>query len=168
MKENHKITYYPSKKIKTETYDDGVTSVTKHYYDAKDAYVRELIYVKDGITQIKHTTKSGVVSKVEHFVNDKREGLETKYIVAKADGSVKSTKMYNNNKLHGENITYNNRAKIIKHEVFAQGKLVVKYFREDENHNDITEVEIIDKDNVANLPELEREKLQNIENNLKS
>ena len=55
MKEKQKITKYPSGKTKTETYQDDDTFVTKHFYDGKDAYVRELIYLKDGIKKIKHT-----------------------------------------------------------------------------------------------------------------
>lgn len=158
MKEKHKITNYPSKNKKTETYKDGDSFVTKHYYDAKDAYVKELIYLKDGVKEIKHFTSQGVLSKLDHFVEDKRHGLETKYIVSKADNSVKSTKIYDNGKLHGQSLTYNQDGEIIKHEVYALGKLVLKYLRE--NSNDITGVEIIDKDNVTNLPTAEYEKLQ--------
>ena len=161
MKKNHKIIKYPNGNTKTETYKDGDTSVTKHYYDAKDAYVRELIYLKDGVKKVKHTTAKGVVSKLEHFVDDKREGQETKYFVSKADGSVKSTKLYDDGKLHGENITYNENGEIIKHEVFAMGKLTLKYLRQNTDNNDITDVKIIDKDNVINLPKIEAEKLTN-------
>lgn len=169
MKENHKITNYPSKNKKTETYKDGDTFVTKYFYDAKDAYVRELIYLKDGMKQVKHHTAKGVVSKVEHFVEDKRQGQETKYFISKADGSIKSTKIYDAGKLHGENITYNENGEIIKHEVYAAGKLVLKYLRKDSESNDITNVQIIDTDNVMNLPTIEYEKLQtNIENNSNS
>ena len=160
MKENQKITKYPSKNIKTETYKDGDTFVTKHYYDAKDAHVKELIYLKDGIKKVKHITAKGVVSKLEHFVQDKRQGQETKYFISKANGSVKSTKNYDDGKLNGENITYNENCEIIKHEVYAAGKLVLKYLREDSDSNDITNVEILDKDNVENLPKIEYEKLQ--------
>ena len=124
MKVKHKITKYPSGNPQTETYKDGETFVTKHYYDAKDAYVKELIYLTDGVKKVRHTTAKGVTSKIEHFVEDKREGLETKFFVSKADGSVKSTKMYADGKLHGDNITYNENGEIIKHQVFAQGKLV--------------------------------------------
>jgi len=168
MKENHKIIKYPSRNIKTETYTDGDTSVTKHYYDAKDAYVRELIYLTDGIKKIKYTNVNGVVTKIDHFVEDKREGQETKYFISKADGSIKSTKIYANGKLHGENIIYNENGEIIKHEVYAEGKRVLKYLRENSDNNDITNVEILDKDNVVNLPKDEYEKLQTyIENNSK-
>ena len=160
MKEKYKKTNYPSKNIKTETYVDGDTFVTKHYYDAKDAYVKELIYLKDGIKKIKYFTTQGVLSKLDHFVEDKRHGLETKYVVSKADKSVKSTKIYDNGKLHGQSITYNQNDEIIKHEVFAVGKLVLKYLREDSTNNDITNVEIIDKDSIMNLPTTEYDKLQ--------
>ncbi len=160
MKENQKITLYPSKNIQTETYQDGDTFVTKHYYNAKHAYVKELIYLKDGITKIKHNTEKGVMSKVEHFENDKRQGLETKYFISKADGSIKSTKMYSDGKLHGENLTYNEKGDIIKHEVFAQGKRVLKYLRAHDDDNEISGVEIIDQANVANLQTEDQEKLQ--------
>ena len=169
MKENQKITRYPSKNKKTETYKDGDTFVTKHFYDAKDAYVKELIYLKDGIKKVKHITAKGVASKLEHFVENKRQGEEIKYFISKADGSVKSTKLYDDGKLHGENITYNENGEIIKHEVYAAGKLVLKYLRQDSDSNDITNVQILDKDNIVNLPKTEYEKLQtNIENNPKS
>lgn len=169
MKENQKIIKYQSGNKKTETYKDGDTSVTKHFYDAKDAYVKEFISLKDGIKKVKHITAKGVTSKLEHFVDDKRQGMETKYFVSKADGSIKSTKLYDNGKLHGENITYNENGEIIKHEVYATGKLVLRYLREDSDSNDITNVQILDKDNVVNLPKIEYEKLQTtIENNPKS
>ncbi len=157
MKEKHKISKYPSKNTKTETYNDGDTFVTKHYYDAKDAYVKESIHLKDGIQEIKHYTAQGILSKLEHFVEDKRDGQEIKYIVSKADKSIKSTKIYADGKLHGESITYNLHNKIIKHEVYALGKLVLKYFREDDS-DQITKVEVIDKDNISNLPTIEYDK----------
>ena len=168
MKEKQKITKYPSGNIKTETYKDGDTFITKHFYDEKDAYVKEFISLTDGIKKVKSNTAKGVTSKLEHFVGDKRQGLETKYFVSKADGSVKSTKIYDNGKLHGENITYNENSQIIKHEVFANGKIVLKYLRKDSDSQDITNVQILSNDNVINLPKIEYEKLQaNIENNPK-
>jgi len=161
MKENQKITTFPnSKNIKTETYQDGDSFVTRHFYNGKDAYVKELIFVKDGITKVKHNTEKGVASKLEHFVDGKRQGIETRYFVSKADGSVKSTKTYDKGKLHGANIVYNELGEIIKHEVFAMGKLVVKYLREDSDTNEITNFEILDEENVENLPVEEYEKLQ--------
>ena len=164
MKEKHKISYYPNKNKKTETYLDGDVSVTKHYHNARDAYVKELINLKDGVKEVKHFTLEGVLSKLEYFVEDKRHGIETKYSVPKANKTVKSTKTYHNGKLHGECITYNDNNEIIKQEVFALGKLVLKYLRKDSN--DITSIEIIDQDNVKNLAKSEYEKLQkNIENN---
>ena len=166
MKEKHKISNYPSKNKKTETYKLGDTLVTKNFYDAKDAYVRELINEENGIKEVKHFTVKGVLAKLEHFVEDKRHGQEIKYLIAKANESVKSSKMYDNGKLHGENITYNENAQIIKHEVFADGKLVLKYLREDSDSNDITNVQVLDKVYVENLPKTEYEKLQSyIENN---
>lgn len=124
MKEKHKITKYPSGNTKTETYKDGDTFVTKHYHNAKNAYVKELIYLKDGIKEVKYFNEKGVLSKLDHFVDDKRQGLETKYFVSKADGSIKSTKLYENGKLHGEKITYNENGEVIKREMFVDGKLV--------------------------------------------
>lgn len=163
MKENVKIITFPnSKNTKTETYQDGDTFITRHFYNGKDAYVREFITLKDGIKKVKHNTEKGVTSKLEHFVDDKRQGIETKYFVSKADGSIKSTKTYDNGKLHGENITYNEMGKIIKHEVFARGKLVLKYFGEDNDNGEITSVEILDEANVENLPTQEYEKLQTL------
>ncbi len=158
--QKQKITTYPGGNKKTETYQEGDTFVTKHFYDAKDAYVREFISLTDGVQEIKHFTEQGVLSKLDHFVDDKRHGQETKYVVSKANKSVKSTKIYDNGKLHGQSITYNQTNEIIKHEVFALGKLVLKYLREDESHNDITSVAVIDKDNVENLPKEEFDKLQ--------
>ena len=164
MREKHKIVNYPSKNKKTETYIYGDTSVTKHYYDAKNAYVRELISLKDGVEEIKHHTEKGVLSKIDHFVDGKRHGIETKYLISKANKSVKSTKIYDNGKLHGESTTYNENGEIIKQEVFAHGKIVFKYVR-DEN-KEIISIQIIDKENIENLPKIEYEKLQdNIANN---
>lgn len=158
MKEKHKIINYPSKNIKTETYILGDTFVTKHYYDAKNAYVRELIIIENSITEVKHFTAKGVLSKLEHFVDAKRHGIETRYSISKANKSVKSTKTYDNGKLHGESIIYNDNGEIIKQEVFALGKLVLKYLRKDSPN--ITNIQIVDNDNVANLPKSEFEKLQ--------
>ena len=160
MKEKLKQSNYPSKNLKTETYVDGDTFVTKHYYDAKDAYVKELIYLKDGIKKIKHFTAKGVLSKLEHFVEDKRHGQEIKYVISKANASIKSTKIYDNGKLHGECITYNLNDEIIKHEIFALGKLVAKYLRGKSDNGEITNVEVIDKDSIVNLPTAEYDKLQ--------
>ena len=158
MKENHKIIKYPSSNTKTEIYKDGNTLVTKHFYDAKDAYVKEFISLTDGITKIKHITAQGIASKLEHYVGDKRQGIELKYFISKADGSVKSSKTYDKGKLHGENLTYNEKGEIIKHEVFALGKRVLKYLRNDSY--EIIKIEILDEENVVNLPKIESEKLQ--------
>ncbi len=160
MIQKQKITHYPNGNKKTETYRDGDTSVTKHFYNAKDAYVKEFISLKDGTTEVKHYTEKGVLAKLDHFVEGKRHGEEIKYLVSKANKSVKSSKVYDNGKLHGQSITYNQNDEIIKHEVFALGKLVLKYLREDDAHNDITSVKIIDKESVENLPKAEYDKLQ--------
>ena len=162
MKENHKITYYSkkSKNKKTETYKFGETLVTKDFYNGKDAYVRELIEEEDGIKEIKHFTEKGVLSKVEHFAGEKREGIETKYFISKADRTIKSTKTYSDGKLHGECITYGNGEEIIKQEVYAFGKLVLKYLRNNGSSGEITNYQIVDKENIDNLPKIEYEKLQ--------
>ena len=159
MIQMQKITKYPSGNKKTETYQDDDTFVTKHFYDAKDAYVKEFISLKDGIKEIKHFSEKGVLSKLDHFIEDKRHGEEIKYLVSKANGSIKSTKIYDDGKLHGQSLTYNENSEIIKHEVFANGKRVLKYLREDSESNEITGVEILDEENVVNLPKLESEKL---------
>ena len=161
MKEKLKTTDYPSRNVKTQTYVDGATFITKHFYDARDAYVREFISLKDGVQEIKHYTDQGVLSKLDHFVENKRHGLETKYMISKANSSVKSTKMYENGKLHGENITYSQSGEVVKHEVFALGKLVLKYLREDSDSDEITKVTIVDKESIVNLPTTEHDKLQN-------
>jgi len=44
MKEKHKISNYPSKNKKTETYKLGDAFVTRNFYDAKDAHVKEVFY----------------------------------------------------------------------------------------------------------------------------
>ena len=160
MKEKKTIIKFQNGNTKTETYQEGDTLVTRHFHNGRNAYVKELIHVKDGITKIKHITDKGVTSKVEHFVQEKREGLETKYFISKANGTVKSTKMYDKGKLHGDNITYNEIGDIIKHEVFALGKPVVKYLRESDENNDITGVTIIDKDSITKLDAEQQEKLQ--------
>ena len=123
MQDKPKITSYPSRNKKTETYQEGDTFVTKLFHDAKDAYVKEFTREKDGAKEVRHLNVNGVLSKVEHFVDGKREGIETKYLVSKADKTVKSTKTYHEGKLHGEAITYNANGDIIKKEVFVHGKL---------------------------------------------
>ena len=124
MKENQKIKKYQSGNVETETYQDGDTFVTKHYYNGKNAYVKELIYLKDGVKEVKYFTEKGVLSKMDHFVEDKRHGQEIKYFISKANDTIKSTKSYENGKLHGEKITYNEAGEVIKREMFAHGKLV--------------------------------------------
>ena len=160
MQENYKVSKYPSRNIKTETYDVDEISFTKHYYDAKDAYVKELIKEKDGVKEVKHFTSMGVASKLEYFKDDKRDGIETKYFIPKANKSVKSTKTYSDGKLHGESLTYNSSDEIIKQELFANGKLIVKYLRDDSESRDITSIVIVDKDMLENLPKIEYDKLQ--------
>ena len=158
MKEKYKVTNYPSKNMQTETYKVGEVFITKHYYDAKDAYIRELIHIEEGVKEVKHFSVKGVLAKVEYFVDEKRHGVETKYSLVKADKSIKSTKTYENGKLHGRCITYNYNSNIIKEEVYANGKLTFKYLRDDLHK--VTNIQIIDKDNVDNLPKAEYETLQ--------
>lgn len=162
MKEKYARTDYPSKNIKSETYYENGAFITKLYHDDKSTYVKEFITLTDGTKEIKHFTVKGVFAKLEYFVQDKRHGVETKYFIPKANKSVKSTKIYDDGKLHGESTTYNDNDEIIKQEVYALGKLTLKYLRDD-SHN-IIKIQIVDKDNVTNLPKAEYEKLQrNIE-----
>jgi len=151
MKENYKSNNYPGGNIKTETYTEGNTSVTKHYHTGKNAYVKEFISEKDGIKEIKHFNTDGLISKLEYFKGDKREGVETKYLVSKANRSIKSTKTYKDGKLHGECTTYGAMAQIIKQEVFVLGKVVLKYLREDKESNEITSVKMIDEKSIEML-----------------
>lgn len=166
MKEKYKTSNYPSRNIKLETYKEGETFVTKLYHNDKHHYIKELTHEKGELKEVTHFTIKGVLAKVEYFVNDKREGVETKYFVPKANKSIKSTKTYSDGKLHGECITYNDNDEIIKQEVFANGKLVLKCLRNDSDSSDITNILIVDKENVENLPKIEYDKLQeNLENN---
>jgi len=163
MRENYKSSNYPGGNIKTETYTEGDTSVTKHYHTGKNAYVKEFITLKNGITEIKHLNPYGLISKLEYFKGDKREGVETKYLVSKANRCIKSTKTYKDGKLHGECITYNANAKIIKQEHFVLGKVVLKYLRADEESNDITAVTMIDE---ASIELLEQSQIDLIQENI--
>ncbi|MDF1876267.1 hypothetical protein JHD47_00365 [Sulfurimonas sp. SAG-AH-194-L11] len=122
MNKKKTTTTYPNQRIKTETYQEGDTLVTKFYYNAKDAYVKELTKEKDGIKDVKHFNVNGVLAKQEYFVDGKREGIETKYLVSKPNKTIKSTKMYHEGKLHGESLTHNAIGEVIKKEVFVNGK----------------------------------------------
>ena len=73
---------------------------------------------------------------------------------------MKSTKTYEEGKLHGESITYDLNDRIIKQELFALGKLVLKYLRKEGDTNEIAGIEIVDQDSVDKLPTAELEKLQ--------
>jgi len=88
---------------------------------------------------------------LKHFVENKRQGQETKYFISKANGSVKSTKIYDDGKLHDENITYNENGEIIKHEVYARGKLILKYLRKNTNNNNIINIQILDSKRPLNI-----------------
>ncbi|HIC12107.1 MAG TPA: hypothetical protein EYO75_01790 [Sulfurimonas sp.] len=122
MNDKKTTSTYPSKRIKTEVYQENDTLVTKFYYDAKNAYVKELTKEKDGIKDVKHFNVDGVLSKQEYFVDGKRHGVETRYLVSKATKTVKSTKTYFEGKLHGECFTYNALGEVIKQEVFVHGR----------------------------------------------
>jgi len=153
MKENYKTSNYPGGKLKSETYTEDDTLVTKLYHNSKIRFFKELTTEKDGIKEVKHFTLNGVLSKIEYFKGDKREGIETKYLVSKANESIKSTKIYHDGKLHGECITYNENGEIIKQEVFVLGKVILKYLREDDNSNEITSINMIDEESISELPE---------------
>jgi antitoxin component YwqK of YwqJK toxin-antitoxin module len=152
--------YHRAKRIASESYKEGDAFITKIYYDDKKNSVKERTKVIGAHKEVNHFTSNGVFAKSENFLNDKRHGIETKYAISKANASVKSTKCYEEGKLHGESITYDLNDRIIKHEVFALGKLVLKYLRKEGDANEITGVEIVDMDNLDKLPTAELEKLQ--------
>ena len=158
--EEKTIKYYRGKRVSTEAYPDGDTFVTKRYYDDKNNNVKEIVTVKGTSKEIQYFTASGVLSKRENFVKGIRHGVETRYVIPKANESVKSTKTYEDGKLHGECITYNQSDNIIKQDVYALGKLVLKYVRKEDSTNDIESIKIVDKENVDNLPKAEHDKLQ--------
>jgi len=155
MKENYKTSNYPGGKTKIETYRENGVSITKLYHNSRSGFVKEFTSEQDGVKEIKHFNEQGVLSKLEYFKGEKRDGLETKYLVSKPNKSVKSTKTYADGKLHGEAITYSENGEIIKQEVFVLGKVALKYLREDENSSEITKVEILDSDAIATLPQSE-------------
>jgi antitoxin component YwqK of YwqJK toxin-antitoxin module len=150
--------FYKSKKIELETYTQDGAFITKHYYDDKNNHVRERILVRGDTKEINSFTKEGVFAKSENFLNGLRDGVEIKYIVAKANKSIKSTKHYAKGKLHGESITYNMSGDIIKQELFALGKPVCKYLRDEAF--DVIGIEMIDKDAMESLPAVDIEKLR--------
>ena len=158
--EEKTIKYFRGKRVGTETYHEGDTFITKRYYDDKANNVKEMVTVKGTSKEIKHFTASGVLSKTENFLKGIRHGVETRYIIPKADESVKSSKTYDNGKLHGECMTYDQTGKIIKQEVFALGKLVLKYVRKKDLTNDIESIEIVDKESLKHIPETAYDKLQ--------
>lgn len=158
--EEKAIKYYRGKRVATETYHEGNAFITKRYYDDKNNNVKEIVTVKGTSKEIKYFTASGVLSKRENFLKGVRHGIETRYVIPKADESVKSTKTYKDGKLHGECITYGQNGDIVKQEVFALGKLVLKYVRKKDLTNDIEGIEIIDKESLKHLPETAYDKLQ--------
>ena len=158
MQENKSTKLFRSKKIQTETYNEDGAFITKHYYDDKKNHVKERILVRGEHKEINSFTATGVFAKSENFLAGKRDGIETKYFIPKANNSIKSTKSYADGKLNGESITYNMNDEIIKQEVFALGKLVFKYLRNETF--DIVGITVVDKDSIDNLPEVEHEKLQ--------
>ena len=158
--EEKTIKYFRSKRVGTETYHEGDTFITKRYYDDKANNLKEVVTVKGTSKEVKYFTASGVLSKRENFVKGVRHGLETRYIIPKADESVKSTKTYQDGKLHGECMTYSQTGSIVKQEVFALGKLVLKYTRSKDLSNDIVGIEIVDKESLKHLPETAYDELQ--------
>jgi antitoxin component YwqK of YwqJK toxin-antitoxin module len=160
LREKLTTSNYPSKNVKCESYYENGVFITKNYYDDKRGSVRELISLKDTLKEIKYFTPKGVSSMLEYYLHDKRDGLQTKYFIPKANKSIKSTKTYSEGKLHGECITYNDSNEIIKQEVYALGKIVLKYLRTNNENNEITSISIVDKENVINLPTNEYQKLQ--------
>ncbi|MDA3947119.1 MAG: hypothetical protein PF439_10630 [Helicobacteraceae bacterium] len=155
-----KTTYYRAARVATETYHEDDAFITKRYYDDKSNTLKEIVTVRGTSKEIKHFTPSGVLSKKENFVKGVRHGIETRYVIPKANESVKSSKTYEDGKLHGECITYDQHDKIIKQELFALGKLVVQYIRKDDLANDIEAVKIVDKENIEKLPKAAYDKLQ--------
>ncbi len=160
MQENATKKLYKSKNVQTETYTQDDAFITKHYYDDKNNHVRERILTKGSHKEVNSFTKEGVLAKSENFLNDIRDGLETKYIISRANKSIKSTKNYSNGKLHGESTTFNLNGDIIKQELFAVGKPVFKYLRDEAF--EIIGVEMIDKESVDNLPTMDAEKLRGV------
>ena len=152
--------YYRAKRVGSESYKEGDAFITKIYYDDKKNSVKERTKVIGSHKEVNHFTSNGVFAKSENFLNDKRHGIETKYAISKANASVKSTKTYAEGRLHGESITYDLNDKVIKQELFALGKLVLKYLRKEGDTNEIAGVEIIDMENLQKLPTAELEKLQ--------
>lgn len=144
--------------MQTETYEEDGAFITKHYFNDKKNQVRERILVEGETKQVNTFTENGVLAKSENFLHDKRHGVETKYFIPKANKSIKSTKTYADGKLHGESITYSMNDEIIKQELFALGKLVFKYLRDDAF--DIVGITVVDTESVAHLPETDRETLE--------
>ena len=167
MKENYKTSNYPGGKTKIETYKENDTFITKLYHNSRSGFVKEFTSEKDGIKEIKHFNEQGALSKLEYFKNDKRDGVETKYLVSKPNKSVKSTKTYSDGKLHGEAITYNDSGEIIKQEVFVLGKVALKYLREDKNSSEITKVEVLDEESLLKLSQEEQDLIQKIRTEIK-
>ena len=152
--------YLRGKRVGTETYYEGDAFITKQYYDDKANNVKEIVTVRGTSKEIKYFTVNGVLSKTENFRKGVRHGIETRYVIPKADESVKSTKTYENAKLHGECMTYGSSGNVIKQEVFALGKLVLKYVRKKDLDNEVEGIEIVDKESLKHLPEAAYDKLQ--------
>ena len=160
MKENYKTSNYPGGRTKIETYTENDAFITKLYHNSRSGFVKEFTSEKDGVKEMKHFNDQGVLSKIEYFKNDKREGVETKYLVSKVNKSVKSTKTYSDGKLHGECTTYSATGAIIKQEVFVLGKVVLKYLRANENSDEITSIEMLDEASISKLPQAEQDLIQ--------
>lgn len=158
MQENKITKLYSKKRIQSETYEEDGAFITKSYFNDKANHVKERILIRGERKEINTFTENGVFAKSENFLGDKRDGIETRYFIPKANNSIKSQKTYCEGKLHGECFTYNMLGEIIKQEVFALGKVVFKYVR-DEAFN-IVKITIVDDNAVAHLPKMEQEKLE--------
>ena len=154
------IKYFRGKRVGTETYYKGDAFITKRYYDDKANNLKEMVTLKGTSKEVKHFTVSGILAKRENFVKGVRHGIETRYVIPKADESIKSTKRYQDGKLHGECMTYDQTGKIIKQEVFALGKLVLKCLRKKDLNNHIESIEIVDTGSLKHIPEIDYDRLE--------
>ena len=122
-----------------------------------ESYPKEKVYTGDKRV-ISSFNQEGVFSETERFLIDRRSSSETRYVISKANNTIKSSENYVNDKLHGESITYNTEGKIVTQEVYAWGDLVFKYIRN--GLFDIIGIELIKKDKVEDLPQCELDLLQ--------
>lgn len=162
MRTNTATKMYSKKRFKSETYHEDGMFITKNYYDNPENNVKERIIINDGNKEINSFTAAGVLAKSENFKGDIRHGAEIKYFIPKANKSIKSKKFYVDGKLHGEGITYNMNDDIIKQEVFAVGKVVFNYVRDDAF--EIVGINVIDEAGIKNLSPSDAEVLKAFKN----